>query len=72
MSTMIAGKLMPGTGRCVYQFIAEHNRGHMRGNDRDCRRAPAPHYGLVADVMENERVHGGQLRPSRPTSAILR
>ena len=72
MSTMIAGKETPGSGRCVYQFKAKRDQRGMRGDDRERRRAPAPDAGLVGDIMQRERVHGAQLRPSRPTSAILR
>ena len=72
MSTMIAGRETPGTGRCVYQFMAKRDQRRMRGHDREGRSSPAPGGGLVGDIMQRERVHGAQLRPSRPTSAILR
>ena len=72
MSTMIAGKVTPGTGRCVYQFIANAISAACAASDRQGRRAPAPDGGLVGNIVQRERVHGAQLRPSRPTSAILR
>ena len=72
MSTMIAGRETPGTGRCVYQFIASAISAACAATIANGRRAPAPDDGLVGDIMQRERVHGAQLRPSRPTSAILR
>ena len=42
MSTMIAGRVAPGTGRWVYQFIADRDQRGMRGDDRHGRDAPTP------------------------------
>ena len=72
MSTMIAGRETPGTGRWVYQFKASAISAACADDDREGRRAPAPDGGLVGNLVQRERVHGDQLRPSRPTSAILR
>ena len=72
MSTMIAGSETPGTGRCVYQFNANAISAACAAAIAKRRGAPAPDGGLVGDLVQRERVHGDQLRPSRPTSAILR
>ena len=69
---MIAGIVTPGVGRWVYQFMANAISAACAADDRGRRNSPAPDDGLVGDIVQRERIHGTQLRPSRPTSAILR
>ena len=59
MSTMIAGSVMPGGGRCVYQLMPSAISAACAATIAMRRRAPAPHRGVVGDIMQSKRVHGG-------------
>ena len=50
----------------------EREQCRMQADDRRSRRSPTEYPAPVADIVQNESVHGDQLRPSRPTRATLR
>ena len=72
MSTMIAGSETPGTGRWVYQFIANAISAACAAT---IAKAEAPQRRTAAwseTSCSANAFMAAQLRPSRPTSAILR
>ena len=72
MSTMIAGRETPGTGRWVYQFIASAINAACAATIAKAEALQRRMAAWSRTSCSAKAFMAVQVRPSRPTSAILR